>query len=77
MTARVLTGAVKRASRMGVKTTNGLDQRSILMLKRLPLIFWDALAELPAWWRERADGRTEWPKVSHPWCRRAKGGGTR
>ena len=48
MTARVLTGAVllKRAARMGVKTANGLDRWSILMLKRLSMIFWDALAEV-------------------------------
>ena len=48
MTARVLTGAVllKRAATMGVTAANGLDQWSISMLKRLPMFFWDALAEL-------------------------------
>ena len=76
MTARVLTGMVmlKRAANMGVKTTNGLDQWSILLLKRLPMAFWDALAELLRM-VEQASGRTEWPNNSPPWCRKAKGGG--
>ena len=41
MTARVLTGTalLKRVTKMGVKTTTGPDQWSILLLKRLPIAF--------------------------------------
>ena len=48
MKARVLTGDVllHRASKMGVKTANGLDLWSISLLKCLPATFWDVLVEL-------------------------------
>ena len=48
MKARSLTGAMlrKRAGQMGVKTADGLDLWSVALLKRLPMTFWDALAEL-------------------------------
>ena len=48
MTTRVLTREVlqQRARKMGMKTTNGIDQWSIALLMRPPMPLWDALAEL-------------------------------
>ena len=37
---------LQRARKMGVKTANGLYFWSATLLKRLPMPFWDALAEL-------------------------------
>ena len=74
MKARVLMGGVllQRARKMGLKTANGIDLWSTALLKRLPTPFWDAVAELCAWWSARAVGRSGWRRASRHWCPKGK-----